>query len=764
MEQKWIVQSFALCLLFLVPAAWSQVNISVGSTVTQDFSIGTSGTATLPSGWKVDKSSTVRILGSFSSAIDTTERIGGNKMASNAANGIYNFGAGIDTSAVDRAVGWLSSGSATKSGNLYVQLTNNGLETIERFTISYAIEKYRSGSNPAGFSIQMYYSTDGSTWTNAGNDFLTSFSADVDNSGFDSAPGVTVNVMNKILSVSLSSGGELYLAWNYSVSSGTTTSNAQALGVDDVSITAEAVVTPILSTNPDTLTSFNYVVGFGPSSSQSYNISGNNLNPSSGSVTIAGTNYEVSLDGINFSASINLPYTDSLLSPTLVYVRLKAGLSVGTYDENISHSGGGDSIVYVTCLGNVTNYSLYYRSKQSGNWSNASTWECSSNQIDWVDATTFPTSNDSSITIITIKNDNSVIVDTSLTVDQVILESGSQVEIASGKTLSLANGDGTDLTINGTLLNNGALSILSGAKWSVNAGGTFIHNSASGISSTLNSVTLDAASTFVYRGSGSSPAPSLSGRTYGNLTFEARTGATSYNIKSSGSSNLTINGNLTIGEKVIFSLDSTFLPTVTIRGNLIVKGALTTTTQTVVFNGASTQTIGGVSPVTFGHNVKLDNTAGFMLNVPVTINDTLALLNGKITTGENVLSTNEVVRTNGYVIGSLQKNISSMTSFEIGTSNGYTPVDVAPTGSGDFTVGTIEGKHPHRTGENVLGMYWTLTNGIGISQANLVFYYLDGDVNGNESAYDLARWTGSNWILQGATMDNINNTATINNV
>jgi len=762
MEQRWIVQSVALCLFLLVPTAWSQVNISVGSTVTQDFSIGVSGTAILPSGWKVDKSSSVRTLGTFGSAVNATEKAGGNKMSQTAANGIYNFGAGVDTSAVDRAVGWLSSGSDTKSGNLYVQLTNNGLEIIGRFTISYAIEKYRNGSNPAGFSIQMYYSTDGSTWTSAGSDFLTSFPADADNSGFDSAPGVTVNIMNKILLVSLMPGGNLYLAWNYSVSSGTTTSNAQALGIDDISITTNVTSEPLLSTNPGTLTNFTYVVGFGPSGSQSYNVSGSNLSPSSGTVTIAGSNYEISLDNINFSSSIDLSYSGGSLSPTSIYVRLKAGLSVGAYDENISHSGGGAPTAYVICHGTVINYSLYYRSSRNGNWSDASTWECSSNQIDWVAATTFPTSNDSSITI---KNGNSVILDTSLTVDQVIIESGGQVEIANGKTLSLADGNGTDLAIDGVLLNNGTLSILSGAKWSVNAGGTFIHNSSSAISSPLNNATLDPASTFVYRGSGSSPAPSLSGKTYGNLTFEVRSGATSYTINySSGSSNLTINGNLTIGEKVTFSMDSSVLPTVTIKGNLIVSGALTTTTQTIVFNGVSAQTIEGVSQITFGHNVKLDNTAGLMLNVPVTINDTLVLSNGKITTGENVLTANKIARTNGYVIGLLRKNISSMSSFEIGTSNGYTPVEVAPIGSDDFTVGTIEGKHPHRTGENVLGMYWILMNGSGITQANLVFHYLDGDVNGNELAYDLARWTGSNWILQGAGMDNINNTATMNNV
>ncbi|MDD4489554.1 MAG: hypothetical protein PHD30_03515, partial [Paludibacter sp.] len=231
----------------------AQVNISAGATVMQDFSIGTSATATLPTGWKVDKNTTVRSVGSYASAVTATERIGENSLSSTAANGIYNFGAGPETAATDRAIGGLSSGSASKSVNLYVQLTNNGASEITDFTISYNVEKYRNGSNAAGFSIQMYYSTNGTTWTSAGSDFLTSFAADVDNNGYTTAPGVTISVSAKTLAKTLAASSSIYLAWNYSVTSGSTTSNAQALAVDDISITANGgganptVATPTFS-------------------------------------------------------------------------------------------------------------------------------------------------------------------------------------------------------------------------------------------------------------------------------------------------------------------------------------------------------------------------------------------------------------------------------------------------------------------------------------------------------------------------------------
>jgi hypothetical protein len=84
----------------------------------------------------------------------------------------------------------------------------------------------------------MYYSTNGTTWTSAGANFLTSFAADADNNGFTPAPGSTIAV-NSQLVVSVPITTHLYLAWNYSVTTGTTTSNAQALGVDDVSVAAD---------------------------------------------------------------------------------------------------------------------------------------------------------------------------------------------------------------------------------------------------------------------------------------------------------------------------------------------------------------------------------------------------------------------------------------------------------------------------------------------------------------------------------------------
>ena len=234
-------------VLFSGATAFATVDIEANETYTQNFDgIGTAATATLPTGWKADKSTSVRTVGTYAAGVSATELQGGNNMDASAGNGIYNFGAGDAATATDRAVGGLSSSSKSKSVNFYVKLTNNGTTPISSFTISYDIEQYRAGNNGkdgaigAGFSFQMYYSDNDQTYTSAGSDFLTSFAADATTEGYESAPGDTKSVVSKTLNQPLAVGESIYLAWNYSVTSGTYTSFSQALGLDNVSIIANA--------------------------------------------------------------------------------------------------------------------------------------------------------------------------------------------------------------------------------------------------------------------------------------------------------------------------------------------------------------------------------------------------------------------------------------------------------------------------------------------------------------------------------------------
>ena len=193
---------------------------------------------TLPKGWKVERNMNApREVNSFGTATKSTMWIGGTSLPSNAKNGTWNFGA---TGSTDRAIGGLSTGSVggdagTRCVNVMARLHNDSETNLDVLSLSYDIKKYRKGSNSQGFTVQLYTSADGISWTSAGNSFMTTYVADAETNGYEDVPGNTTHVVNA-LHVDFPVGGDLYLAWNISVSSGTVCSNAQGLAIDNVSI------------------------------------------------------------------------------------------------------------------------------------------------------------------------------------------------------------------------------------------------------------------------------------------------------------------------------------------------------------------------------------------------------------------------------------------------------------------------------------------------------------------------------------------------
>lgn len=99
------------------------------------------------------------------------------------------------------------------------------------------------------------------------------------------------------------------------------------------------------------LTVFHYIVNQGPSASQSYTISGTNLEGSGNIEIEAPAHYEISLNNEIFSHVLALPYANGIITgqPKTIYTRLKAGLEIGEYNENIVHVGGGaeETLKYV---------------------------------------------------------------------------------------------------------------------------------------------------------------------------------------------------------------------------------------------------------------------------------------------------------------------------------------------------------------------------------------------------------------------------------
>ncbi len=124
------------------------------------------------------------------------------------------------------------------------------------------------------------------------------------------------------------------------------------------SVRSYTVVTldPELVLDPVALTGFNYTLGEGPSAAQIYEVSGYNLIGSGLIDVTAPDSYEISVDEINWNPQLVLQFQDGQLiaQPRTIYVRLKAGLEEGEYDEVITHSHSSIDPVDLPVSGSVT--------------------------------------------------------------------------------------------------------------------------------------------------------------------------------------------------------------------------------------------------------------------------------------------------------------------------------------------------------------------------------------------------------------------------
>ncbi len=110
---------------------------------------------------------------------------------------------------------------------------------------------------------------------------------------------------------------------------------------------------PKITVAPPLLGGFAYTVNFGPSAEQTFTVNGSSL--STGITISAPTDFEISLtSGTGFQNAITLPVVDNKVASTIVYLRLKAGLIVGSYPtEIITLKSAGAADVEITCNGTV---------------------------------------------------------------------------------------------------------------------------------------------------------------------------------------------------------------------------------------------------------------------------------------------------------------------------------------------------------------------------------------------------------------------------
>ena len=146
------------------------------------------------------------------------------------------------------------------------------------------------------------------------------------------------------------SGSNCYIAFKYTCDE----NEAAAWEVDNILLVSGSNANPTLTATPSTINGLDYMVDNGPSNSQSYTLTGANLEGQGNIAVTAPEGFEISLDDEDYGETLSIPFADGVVTnqPVTIYVRLMEGLEVGTYTGTIDHEGG-NATEEVTVAGTV---------------------------------------------------------------------------------------------------------------------------------------------------------------------------------------------------------------------------------------------------------------------------------------------------------------------------------------------------------------------------------------------------------------------------
>jgi hypothetical protein len=204
-----------------------------------------------------------------------------------------------------------------------------------------------------------------------------------------------------------------------------------------------------------------------------------NTDPNSAGWSWVPAMYNPSVTGNNdeYVADIG-PY---LNTNTTFYYASRFQLGTGTYSYGGFHTSGSpghfwDGATYVSgsvVITGASNPGDYYRSKATGAWEAITTWESSPDNITWQNATRSPSN---TATSIVIRSGHTITSSTNVTADDLTIDLGGTLDIASG-TFTLNNGTAAvDLQVNGNFTNSGATFTNTGA---LSVLGTYNHATSS---------------------------------------------------------------------------------------------------------------------------------------------------------------------------------------------------------------------------------------------------------------------------------------------
>lgn len=418
----------------------------------------------------------------------------------------------------------------------------------------------------------------------------------------------------------------------------------------------------------------------------------------------------------------------------------------------------------------------YYRSIQNGNWNNITTWESSPDNITWNPAV-MPPSNYSRT--ITVRNPHTVTINSNISLDETVVEAGATLSWQSFN-LSVYNGTGVDLQINGTLWDNATnnVNFVGGATWALGGSATVIksnNGSANNWRDNYNGgiATIPATATWYIRKiSGNNPSVSSLTMYYPNLIIENNTGAhwiaTGPSSFQGAATTITVKGFMDVGgagsNTVEFECTNTNATAVIVTGNLTIRaGNLLRNYGTgfdlysnlicdgsiiydandprrIIFSGSGAQSISGSGTPNIWNKIMNKPSGDLILNRPVKVDNNLQFNNpgGRIFSSAANLITIESAATvttpnnSSFVHGPVCKLGNPAFTFPVGKNNDYQAITISA-GSGGSG-----------------GVFWTENFGTGCNTGQLASAYTGPNGTWSITNTGTNDPSANNWFVSAA--------------
>ena len=497
-------------------------------------------------------------------------------------------------------------------------------------------------------------------------------------------------------------------------------------------------------------------------------------------------------------------FSDMVLqfTPTSAGVKT-ASISIGSDDPD-------ENPCTINLSGTGLLQALYFRSKTSGNWIDASTWETSPNNSTWSNAVLAPVNYASDLTV-TIQSSHIVTILDDITVDQVVISAGATLSINNLTLLTINNGSGLDLDVQGTFEDGASAAksavFASGATWQLGGSGTFLKTSDADMvnyrTNYQGGISNIPASAFWIIRLSSDLGIANPGMYFPNLSLESVSGTVNYNMTGAAAT-YTVKGNLEVGVTgagtVNLNNENTYSAAFQVLGNCSIGnrskitnfsgvgntygsgfdlyGDLTidgdvelnygngTSKGVLSFKGVSLQQVTG-DGLMFINNLVVNKSGASVnftaISTPPIVFEQINLISKNIVLNEVDLwldkncqvvnaSNSSYVQTNG--VGTVFRETTSTYPFPVGFSS-YNPITITGVGELDYFHARVvdevlqDGTSGPPFTTNVVDRTWFVTEeSTGGNTMNLTMTWYSSDELGgfSRNACYTSHYDGTNWV------------------